>query len=173
MATPTVFAPPPSARPGCDLCQTAGGTLLWRGEGWRVVRVDDAAFPAFYRVICHHHVAEFSELQAPERWRCMEIVCAVEQVLVETLQPTKINLAALGNVVPHLHWHVIARFSWDSHFPQPIWGQPQRETVPQPASRLRVGLDELDTKVLAAVRASEGHFTAPQRCGAREAPPAS
>jgi diadenosine tetraphosphate (Ap4A) HIT family hydrolase len=39
-------------------------------------------------------------------------------------------LAALGNVVPHLHWHVIARFDWDSHFPAPIWGTAQRSVEP-------------------------------------------
>ena len=41
--------------------------------------------------------------------------------------PAKINLASLGNVVPHLHWHVIARYEWDSHFPAPVWAHPQRE----------------------------------------------
>ena len=42
------------------------------------------------------------------------------------LQPTKMNLATLGNVVPHLHWHLIARFDWDSHFPNPVWGPSMR-----------------------------------------------
>jgi diadenosine tetraphosphate (Ap4A) HIT family hydrolase len=42
------------------------------------------------------------------------------------LQPTKINLAALGNVVAHLHWHVIARFDWDTHFPAPVWAEARR-----------------------------------------------
>jgi diadenosine tetraphosphate (Ap4A) HIT family hydrolase len=56
----------------------------------------------------------------------MNAVVAVEQVLRDQLQPTKINLAALGNMVPHLHWHVIARFEWDSHFPAPVWSAPQR-----------------------------------------------
>jgi diadenosine tetraphosphate (Ap4A) HIT family hydrolase len=56
----------------------------------------------------------------------MNAVVAVEQVLREQLQPTKVNLAALGNAVPHLHWHVIARFDWDSHFPGSVWTAPQR-----------------------------------------------
>ncbi len=57
----------------------------------------------------------------------MQAVALVEQTLREQLQPTKINLAALGNMVPHLHWHVIARFDWDSHFPAPVWAAAQRE----------------------------------------------
>jgi len=137
----------------CPLCQSAGGSLLWSKAGWRVVRVDDAAFPAFYRVICNHHVPEFSALQEPERQRCMELVCAVERVLIDTLQPAKINLAALGNMVPHLHWHVVARFGWDSHFPQPIWGSAQREVNPPASSRLTLPLHELDAAVLSALQA--------------------
>ena len=151
MATPPEFKPPPAAVSACELCQRPGGTLLWSGGGWRVVRVDDAGFPAFYRVICNHHVAEFSELLAPERQRCMELVCAVERVLIEQLRPTKINLAAFGNVVPHLHWHVIARFDWDSHFPQPIWGALQRALTPDAASRLGTCLEDLDGLIAAAV----------------------
>jgi len=42
------------------------------------------------------------------------------------LAPTKVNLASLGNVVAHVHWHVVARFDWDSHFPAPIWAPPLR-----------------------------------------------
>ena len=58
----------------------------------------------------------------------MDTVVVVERLLREELKPTKINLAALGNVVPHLHWHVIARFDWDSHFPGSVWAAPQRES---------------------------------------------
>ena len=111
----------------CVLCTTDGGQLVWRGEKLRVIRADEAGFPAFYRVIWNDHVAEFSDLNAAERQHCMEVVTLVEQALREQLQPTKINLATLGNVVPHLHWHVIARFDWDSHFPAPVWAGAQRE----------------------------------------------
>ena len=136
----------------CELCDRPGGVLLWSDAQWRVVRVDDAAFPAFYRVIAQHHVAEFSQLLAPERQRCMDLVCAIERTLIERLHPTKVNLAALGNVVPHLHWHVIARFEWDSHFPQPIWGSRQRDVQPSPASRLDVDFSDLDAQVTTALR---------------------
>jgi diadenosine tetraphosphate (Ap4A) HIT family hydrolase len=52
----------------------------------------------------------------------MLVVFTVEAALRELLRPEKINLASLGNVTPHLHWHVIARFRDDPHFPNPIWG---------------------------------------------------
>jgi diadenosine tetraphosphate (Ap4A) HIT family hydrolase len=142
---------PLSPVPGCALCAAPGGTLVWSDGGWRVIRVDDPDFPAFYRVVCNHHVAEFSALLAPERARCMNLVCAVERVLLERLQPAKVNLAALGNVVPHLHWHVVARFAWDSRFPQPIWAAAQRTVDPPAMSWLGICLEDLDEWVAEAV----------------------
>lgn len=116
--------------PGCALCQAdlgAGVLPVFESARWRVVRVlDEPAFPGFYRLIWTAHVAEFSALTRPERAECMEVVAVLERVLIERLRPAKINLASLGNVVPHLHWHVIARFEDDSHFPRPIWAAPIR-----------------------------------------------
>ena len=111
----------------CPLCASAGGTLVWQGAHLRVIRADEAGFPAFYRVVWQGHVAEFSDLSSAERQHCMDAVVVVESALREFLQPTKINLAALGNVVPHLHWHVIARFEGDSHFPAPVWAAAVRD----------------------------------------------
>ena len=128
-----------------------GGVLIASSPQWRVIRAEDANFPAFYRVVWNDHVAEFSALSAAQRIECMEVVCTVEQVLITTLQPTKINLAALGNVVPHLHWHVIARFEADSHFPQSIWGAPQREQA-DARSLLKIGLSELDVRMKTALQ---------------------
>jgi diadenosine tetraphosphate (Ap4A) HIT family hydrolase len=149
MTSPTFSPESPVA--GCELCLQPGGTLLWSEGPWRVIRVADAAFPAFYRVVCNRHVAEFSDLPAPERQRCMELVCAVERTLIDRLRPAKVNLAALGNMVPHLHWHVVARFAWDTHFPQPIWGAPQRSLEGSAEGWLGICLEELDDRVVAAV----------------------
>lgn len=112
--------------PNCPLCQGDGGVLIAQTPQLRVVRADEPGFPAFYRVIWRQHVAEFSDLSVPERQTCMDAVLAVEHALRQHLAPTKINLASLGNVVPHLHWHVIARFASDSHFPAPVWAAAQR-----------------------------------------------
>nr|WP_099658288.1 HIT family protein [Acidovorax sp. 56]PIF29336.1 diadenosine tetraphosphate (Ap4A) HIT family hydrolase [Acidovorax sp. 56] len=116
----------------CPLCEEDGGALVWCGEKLRVIRAQEAGFPAFYRVVWAAHVAEFSDLSAADRSHCMEAVTVVEQALRQHLAPTKVNIAALGNMVPHLHWHVIARFDWDSHFPAPVWAAAQR---PGPADQ--------------------------------------
>ena len=110
----------------CPLCTVDGGVLVFGNAQLRVIQADEPGFPAFYRVIWNRHVAEFSDLTADERAVCMDAVATVEQVLRAELQPCKINLATLGNVVPHLHWHVVARFDWDSHYPAPIWSAATR-----------------------------------------------
>ena len=113
----------------CPLCDAAGGALVFQADKFRVIRADELGFPAFYRVVWSEHVAEFSDLTAADQVLCMQAVAVVEQALRDVLRPSKINLAALGNMVPHLHWHVIARFDWDSHFPAPVWAQAQREVA--------------------------------------------
>ena len=138
--------------PACPLCADAGGVPVHRAARWRVVRVVDADFPAFYRVIWNAHAAEFTDLSPADRAECMDVVARVERVLRDELAPTKINLASLGNMVPHLHWHVVARFDWDSRFPDPIWAPARRAVAdPAPAGRLAMPLDRLDRAVAAAL----------------------
>lgn len=120
---------------GCELCEGPGGVLLWQDARLRVVRVEDPDHPSFCRVIWNRHVKEFTDLPAADREYSMHVVCAVELSLRHLVKPDKINLASLGNMTPHLHWHVIPRFADDRHFPNPVWGAAQRESRPVPATR--------------------------------------
>jgi diadenosine tetraphosphate (Ap4A) HIT family hydrolase len=149
----TTFLPPAAPRPDCELCREAGGRIVFQSAQWRVIRAEDADFPAFYRVVWRAHVAEWTDLSLAEQAAMMGAVGAVERTLREALAPTKVNLASLGNVVPHLHWHVVARFEWDSRFPGPVWSEPRRVVEPPAARRLALGLDELDARVARAVAA--------------------
>jgi diadenosine tetraphosphate (Ap4A) HIT family hydrolase len=117
----------------CPLCGADAGSLLWRDGRCRVILVPDADYPAFCRVIWQAHAREMSDLTAADRAHCMEVVWAVERALRDLLRPAKINLASLGNQVPHLHWHVIPRFADDAHFPDPVWAPRRRDGVPHPA----------------------------------------
>ncbi len=107
----------------CELCDSAGGQPLWQNELCRVVLVEDRDYPGFCRVILNRHVCEMTDLDAATRHTLMRVVFAVEQALRELMQPEKINLASLGNLVAHLHWHVIPRYRDDRHFPRPIWAE--------------------------------------------------
>ena len=133
----------------CPLCETDGGLLVFKNQQLRVVQAVEAGFPAFYRVVWNAHVAEFSDLSPDDRNTCMNAVVAVEQVLREQLKPTKVNLAALGNAVPHLHWHVIARFEWDGHFPASIWAAPQRAVDAEKLKQLTLQCEQVHRLLIA------------------------
>ena len=94
----------------CELCDRVGGTLLWQDTSCRAVLVGDADYPGYCRVILNRHVKEMTDRSCAEREHFMSAVFAVEAALREVLHPDKINLASLGNMTPHLHWHVIPRF---------------------------------------------------------------
>lgn len=106
----------------CPLCHATGGELLYQDEKLRVVWVtDEPDYPWFIRVIWQQHVAEMTDLSAEDRDYLLSWVWKVEHAMREVAMPDKINLASLGNMVPHLHWHLIARYQTDRHFPAPIW----------------------------------------------------
>jgi diadenosine tetraphosphate (Ap4A) HIT family hydrolase len=140
---------------GCELCMQDGGSLIVRTEKLRVIRVVDADYPGFYRVIWNYHTAELSDLPNADRHHLMDAVNTVETLVRQHLQPQKINLASLGNVVPHVHWHVIARFADDRHFPQPIWGTPQREVPAERWLVLRSRLAALDQQIFEKIGATK------------------
>lgn len=117
----------PESSIDCELCGGAGAPAIWHNSRCRVIRVDEPGYPGFCRVIWNAHVREMSDLAAADRAHCMAVVFGVEQALRKLMRPDKINLASLGNMVAHVHWHVIPRFADDPHFPQPIWGVRQRE----------------------------------------------
>jgi len=124
----------------CELCNVVGGEVLWQDSLCRVVLVDDCDYPGFCRVIWTAHCKEMTDLPSPQREHLMGVVFAVETAVRQVLQPDKINLASLGNVVPHIHWHVIPRFGQDRHFPNPIWGQALRDALPEPPANLAARL---------------------------------
>jgi diadenosine tetraphosphate (Ap4A) HIT family hydrolase len=111
----------------CELCQLAAPTVV-ENDKFAVILVDDAGYPGFCRVIWRKHVREMSDLSREDRLLLNDAVVEVEQAVREVMAPTKINLASLGNVVPHLHWHVIPRYTDDAHFPAPVWATAVRET---------------------------------------------
>ncbi|MFN3566175.1 MAG: HIT family protein [Burkholderiaceae bacterium] len=135
----------------CPLCREEGGTLVLRNESLRVVLVDDADYPGFARVIVNAHVKEMTDLDPAALARVMAAVYAVEDALRAVLAPDKVNLASLGNVVPHLHWHVIPRFADDAHFPQPIWGARQRDPDSTALAARRALLPKLAEEIRARI----------------------
>jgi len=116
----------------CVLCKEdlkpEEGELIWRGDYCRVILVNDPDLPGFCRVIWNPHVADMSDLTYGERDHLMSLVFAVEEAIRQVMDPDKMNLAALGNMVPHIHWHVIPRFKDDAFFPGSVWSKKIQET---------------------------------------------
>ncbi len=89
----------------------------------RVLLMNDARFPWLVLVPRRAGAVEIFDLSAPERCEFFdEIACAGER-LKELSGAAKINIGALGNIVPQLHMHVVARNPSDAAWPGPVWGQ--------------------------------------------------
>lgn len=76
---------------------------------------------------------EFSECSRGEKemvWECLDLI---EKAMLSYFKPEKINIASFGNMLPRVHWHIMARFRDDSYFPEPMWGVRQREGFGLPA----------------------------------------
>jgi diadenosine tetraphosphate (Ap4A) HIT family hydrolase len=120
--------------------------VLWQDDLCRVVLVEDCDYPGFCRVILNRHASEMTDLDPEARQQLMDVVFAAERALRQLVQPAKINLASLGNMTPHLHWHVIPRFADDKHFPGSVWSEARRPGVARPIDRdalRRILRDEL------------------------------
>ena len=113
--------------PECELCNLAVPPV-YQDDKLSVIIVDDAAYPGFCRVIWREHVKEMSDLTGPDRMRLNDAVWHVELALRDVMAPGKVNVASLGNMTPHLHWHVIPRYADDAHFPNPVWTAAVRTT---------------------------------------------
>ena len=124
----------------CALCDAPGGTVLWQDDFCRVVLADEPDYPGFLRVILNRHAKEMTDLPAADQQALLRVVMATEAALRGVMAPDKINLASLGNVVPHLHWHVIPRFADDPHFPNPVWSEKKRDTPHAAPADLEVRL---------------------------------
>lgn len=118
--------------------------MLFRDDRLRVILADEPDYPGFTRVVWQAHVAEMTDLSVPDRLHLMNVVFQVESIMRTCMQPDKINLASLGNQVPHLHWHLIPRYVDDPTFPAPVWAPAVRSAD---AGRLDAALDRLRTEL--------------------------
>jgi len=123
----------------CPLCALDPAAALWSDRYCYVIRAEIAGLGDVYRVIWRGHIKEMSDLGAAEREHLLTVVLRVEMIVRRLLKPTKMNIASLGNQVPHLHWHVIPRFADDAFFPDSIWSVPRRS----PGTRHQIAPDAL------------------------------
>jgi diadenosine tetraphosphate (Ap4A) HIT family hydrolase len=92
-----------------------------------VVLNRDQYFPGYTLLFTKRHVTELFHLDQTVRAGLMEEVSIVAKALHTQFQPDKINYELLGNMVPHIHWHLVPRFASDPLWPRPIWAESHDE----------------------------------------------
>jgi diadenosine tetraphosphate (Ap4A) HIT family hydrolase len=107
----------------------------------RVLLMDDSRFPWLILVPERAGVTELLQLDRQDRHQLMDEIVVAQGVLSTLFGPDKLNLGALGNLVPQLHVHVVARFVSDAAWPGPVWGAGPR--VPYPPHQAGVLLHRL------------------------------
>lgn len=90
----------------------------------------DARFPWFILVPRREQVFEIYQLAEEERIQMLRESCQLAETMVDVFAPDKINIATLGNQVPQLHQHHIARFTTDPAWPNPVWGSVPQDYAP-------------------------------------------
>lgn len=90
------------------------------------IEVHESDIP-WLKIFTKRKIKEFSEANGEERMAIWQTLDLIEREMLEQFKPEKINIAQFGNYLPHLHWHIMARFKDDSYYPEPMWGECQRE----------------------------------------------
>lgn len=107
------------------------------------------------KLFTHSPHKEFSGCSQEEKemlWECLDLI---EKEMITYFNPTKINIASFGNMLPRVHWHIMARFQEDSYFPEPMWGSKQREGFVLPIP-MEPFLEELAKKLHSRLDGNNG-----------------
>lgn len=83
----------------------------------------DANYPWCILVPRREDVREIHHLGDEDRVQLIRESCHLAEVMTDLLTPDKMNVAVLGNIVPQLHVHHVARFEGDAAWPGPVWGK--------------------------------------------------
>jgi diadenosine tetraphosphate (Ap4A) HIT family hydrolase len=92
----------------------------------------DQFFPGYTFVFTKVHAIELFHLDRETRGAVMEEVAATASALNRLFKADKINYELLGNMVPHMHWHLVPRHCSDPLWPRPIWAKPHDEVILSP-----------------------------------------
>lgn len=114
----------------------------------RVLLSRDANYPWCILVPRRENILDWYQLEEKDQLQLMRESCRLSKAMVELFNPFKMNVAALGNQVPQLHIHHIARFVGDVAWPQPVWGKVPASVYEEEVSGLLI--KQLQTKLALA-----------------------
>ncbi|HHH37824.1 MAG TPA: HIT domain-containing protein [Epsilonproteobacteria bacterium] len=98
---------------------------FWKNEVLKI-EIEESEIP-WLKIFTRGVYREMSEVPLDIRVEIYTLLDLIEREMLSYYKPTKINIASFGNYMPHVHWHIMARFEKDSHYPEPMWGTKQRE----------------------------------------------
>ena len=107
----------------------------------RVLLMNDAQYPWLILVPQRAGITEVFQLSAKDRQQLDQESCSIASILMTHFQADKLNIAALGNLVPQLHIHHIVRFKSDAAWPKPVWGT--KPSIPYSKEQLAQRSEEL------------------------------
>jgi diadenosine tetraphosphate (Ap4A) HIT family hydrolase len=91
------------------------------------VEIEEFEIP-WLKIFTQEPIKEFSQCSQKLQLEILRVINIIEKEMLEYFEPDKINISSFGNYVPHVHFHIQARYKNDSYFPEPTWGKKQRES---------------------------------------------
>lgn len=98
---------------------------IWKNQFLKI-EIEESEIP-WLKVFTLHPYQEMSQVPREIRGEIYALLDIIEKEMIAYYSPSKINIASFGNYLPHVHWHIMARFEQDSYYPEPMWGEKQRE----------------------------------------------
>ncbi len=92
------------------------------------IEQEQAEIP-WLKVFAQQEAKEFTDCSFDTQQEIFRVLIILEKEMIAYFKPDKINIASFANYLPVVHWHIMARYKADSHFPEPMWGVKQREAV--------------------------------------------
>ena len=99
-------------------------SIIFENENIKI-ETESSEIP-WLKIFTQYPYKEMSEVPKEIKLEIYDLLDLIEKKMLSYYQPDKINIASFGNYVPHVHWHIMARFKEDSYFPEPMWGTKQR-----------------------------------------------
>ena len=100
-------------------------SIIYKNENIRI-EIEKSEIP-WLKIFTQTAYTEMSDVPSEIKLEIYNLLDIIEKEMITYYNPKKINIASFGNYMPHVHWHIMARFEEDSYFPEPMWGEKQRE----------------------------------------------
>jgi len=112
------------------------------------IQIEKSEIP-WLKIFTNEKYKELSQCPKEVKQTIFELLDIIEKEMIKYYNPEKINIASFGNYMPHVHFHIMARFKEDSYFPEPMWGKKQREA--------KLDLPSFDLFIKTLIKELEGY----------------